>query len=157
MGRDHRRHSSGPGDRQHRAVLHRTCGNPASVSVSHLGVNAADALARLVARLADRVGMLNAERSDPWTRFPSPFQLVTQRLASEGGPLTVPEHADALCYATFPPPWTVAMMRAFLEDEIQRFSAETWVEPRASNDRGVQRRPVASDAARLAAYDRTAA
>jgi acetylornithine deacetylase len=129
--------------------LHVT-GKPASVSVSHLGVNAADAVARLVARLADRVGMLNAERSDPWTRFPSPFQLVTQRLASEGGLLTVPEHADALCYVTFPPPWTVAMMRAFIEDEIQRFSAERGLRPAPVLTAAFNVEPVVSGAAALA-------
>src|SRR5262245_12236948 len=45
-------------------------GRPASVSVSHLGVNAAELLARLVVRLRDAVFALNEGRREPWTRFP---------------------------------------------------------------------------------------
>ncbi len=99
-------------------------GRPASVSVSHMGVNAADVLARLVARLADEVGALNESRVAPWTQFPSPFQLVTMSLSARGGQLTVPDHATAECYMTFPPPWTVAAARRFLQDAVAAFAHE---------------------------------
>ncbi|MGH9721444.1 MAG: M20 family metallopeptidase [Bryobacteraceae bacterium] len=98
-------------------------GKAASVCVSHLGVNAADLLARLVARLADAVVALNATRTGDWLRYPSPFQLVTQRLASEGAQLTVPEMAQATCYMTFPPPWTIGRTLTFLDAEVAAFAA----------------------------------
>jgi acetylornithine deacetylase len=99
-------------------------GRPASVSVSHLGLNAAELLAQLVIRLRDAFAALNASRIDPWTRFPSPFQLITQRLDAAGPPLTVPDRAAATCYTTFPPPWTLATAQAFLRDEVSAFSHE---------------------------------
>src|SRR5262249_17531176 len=97
-------------------------GKAGSVAVSHLGVNAADGLARLVTRPADAVANLNANRTGVWMRFPSPFQLVTQRLFSEGGQLTVPERADATCFMTFPPPWTLENARDFLRKEAAAFA-----------------------------------
>jgi len=102
----------------------RVHGRPASVSVSHVGVNAADRAARLVVRLADAVSLLNATRSEPWTRFPSPFQLVTQGLSACGAPLTVPEYAEAVCYMTFPPPWTLDRARQFLQADVAAFARE---------------------------------
>ena len=99
-------------------------GRPASVSVSHLGVNAADVLARVVARLADVVSALNAERAEPWTRFPSPFQFVTQRLEATGAQMTVPKRAEATCYVTFPPPWTLERMQSRLQHETATFARE---------------------------------
>lgn len=126
-------------------------GRPASVSVSHLGLNAADLLARLMTRLADAVAALNAGRVEPWTRFPSPFQLVTQRLASEGAPLTVPEAATATCYVTFPPPWTIGEMRAFLEQETRLFARERGLPTVPALSYSFSVEPVASDAAALGA------
>jgi len=99
-------------------------GRPASVSVSHVGVNAADALARLVARLADEVAALNVTRVAPWTQFPSPFQLVTMSLSAPGAHLTVPDRATAECYMTFPPPWTLANAREFLHTTVAAFVRE---------------------------------
>jgi acetylornithine deacetylase len=127
-------------------------GRPASVSVSHLGVNAADRAARLVVRLADAVGALNVTRSDVWTRFPSPFQLITQHLQADGAPLTVPEYAEAVCYMTFPPPWTLERARGFLRDEIDAFAREHDLcpAPEIDFDR-FSAEPVTSEAARLAA------
>ena len=127
-------------------------GRPASVSVSHLGVNAADRAARLVARLADAVGALNVTRADPWTRFPSPFQLITQSLRADGAPLTVPENAEAVCYMTFPPPWTLERARGFLRDEIDAFAREHDLcpAPELDFDR-FSVEPVTSEAAGLAA------
>jgi acetylornithine deacetylase len=126
-------------------------GRPASVSVAHLAVNAADLAARLVARLADRVGAENAGRIDPWTRLPSPFQCVTQRLASEGAPLTVPEDAEATCYMTFPPPWTLDIARRFVRNEVELFARDHGLDvtPSVAFD-GFQAEPVSSDVATLA-------
>src|SRR5262249_51252862 len=67
-------------------------GRAASVSVSHMGVNAAEMMARLLLELHDTVFALNEKRTAPWTRYPSPFQFVTQSLTSEGAQLMVPEH-----------------------------------------------------------------
>lgn len=102
----------------------RVTGRAASFSVSHVGINAADALARLLARLSDRVALLNRDRVEPWTRFPSPFQFVTQGLAASTDPLTVPDLAAATCLVTFPPPWTLARMRTFLTEEAAALSCE---------------------------------
>lgn len=127
-------------------------GRPASVSVSHVGVNAADRAARLVVRLTDAVSRLNASCSEPWTRFPSPFQLVTQRLSASGAPLTVPEYAEAVCYMTFPPPWTLERARRFLQAEADAFAREHELSP--APDLHFDRfavEPVQSDAASLAA------
>jgi len=130
----------------------RVHGRPASVSVSHLGVNAADRAARLVIRLADTVAHLNATLTDVWTRFPSPFQLVTQHLHSDGAPLTVPEYAEAVCYFTFPPPWTVDRARRFLGAEVDAFAREHELCPAPDIDFDrFSAEPVASDAAPLAA------
>ena len=102
----------------------RVKGKPASVSVSHMGVNAAEMMARLLVHLREAVFALNAERQEPWTRFPSPFQLVIQNLHSEGEQLTVPETATAKCYMTFPPPFTVSTMREFLQERADEFARE---------------------------------
>jgi acetylornithine deacetylase len=126
-------------------------GRPASVSVSHMGVNAADLLARLVARLADRVAGLNEQRSAPWTRFPSPFQFVTQRLAADSPPLTVPDYAEATCHVTFPPPWTVAAMRLLLTEETAAFAAEKGLDAAPVLTDEFSAEPVNADAAPLAA------
>ena len=129
----------------------RIVGRPAAVGVSHLGVNAADALARFVARLADRVATLNADREAPWTRFPSPFQLVTQRLSAAAPPLTVPERAEGTCYVTFPPPWTLSDMRRWLEDEAGRFAIERGLPSAPVLDyHGFHAEPVSADSAELA-------
>jgi acetylornithine deacetylase len=129
----------------------RATGQPASVSVSHLGLNAADLVARLVTRLTDSVAALNARRGVPWTRFPSPFQCVTQRLSSEGAQLTVPEYAEATCYMTFPPPWTLEDARRFLSGEAAAFASERDLDVVPTVDfNGFGAEPVASDAAELA-------
>jgi acetylornithine deacetylase len=97
-------------------------GKPASVSVSHMGTNAAEMMARLLIHLRDAVFALNAARCDPWTRFPSPYQLVIQKLHSEGEQLTVPELARAQCYVTFPPPFTLVTAREFLQEKAAVFA-----------------------------------
>jgi acetylornithine deacetylase len=129
----------------------RVSGRPASVSVSHIGLNAADLAARLVTRLADRIAALNAERAEPWTRFPSPFQCVTQRLVSEGAQLTVPDYAEATCYVTFPPPWTLEEVRRLVRDEVAAFARERALDAAPAVDfDGFRAESVASDASGLA-------
>jgi acetylornithine deacetylase len=129
----------------------RATGRPASVCVSHVGLNAADLVARLVVRLAESVAALNAQRASPWTRFPTPFQCVTQRLASEAGPLTVPDYAEATCYMTFPPPWTLEAARRFVCDETAAFARDRALDVVPTVDfNGFQTEPVASDAVELA-------
>ena len=97
-------------------------GKPASVSVSHMGVNAAEMIARLLIDLRDHVFSLNGQRVAPWTKFPSPYQLIIQRIESEGAQLTVPESATARCYVTFPPTHSLATMRQFITEHIELFA-----------------------------------
>lgn len=100
----------------------RVRGRPASVSVSHMGANAAELLAALVLHLRQAVFARNTHEVPPWTRFPSPNQFVTQCLWSEGQPLTVPTLAEARCYVTFTPPLDVAAMRDWLTEEAHSFA-----------------------------------
>jgi acetylornithine deacetylase len=98
-------------------------GRPASVSVSHLGINAAEVLAQLVLDLREAVFALNAGRADPWTRFPSPYQMVIHALDSTGEPNTVPAAASGRCYVTFPPPYDLGRMTQFVRDRVAAFAA----------------------------------
>jgi len=97
-------------------------GRPASVSVSHMGTNAAEMMARLLIHLREAIFALNEGRVSPWTKFPSPYQLVVQRIESRGEQLTVPELAVAQCYVTFPPQYNLATMRAFLQEQAGEFA-----------------------------------
>ena len=58
-------------------------GRPASVSVSHLGVNAAELLSQTVQHLRDAFLRLNDTRQPPWTEFPSPFQFVVHGMHAD--------------------------------------------------------------------------
>jgi len=97
-------------------------GKPASVSVSHIGVNAAEMMSELLLGLRHDIFALNVGRPVPWDRFPSPNQFVTQSICSVGRPLTVPDTAEALCYLTFTPPATVAGMRRRIEEFVRSFA-----------------------------------
>jgi acetylornithine deacetylase len=97
-------------------------GLPASVSVSHMGVNAAEMLARLLVHLRDSFARLNDGRVTPWTRFPSPFQLIVQSMHSDGELLTVPEIARGQCHVTFPPPASLDSTRRMLEHHVSEFA-----------------------------------
>lgn len=99
-------------------------GKPASVSVSHMGVNAVEVLAALLLRLRERVFSLNESRLPPWTCFPSPYQFVTQSLRGDSAALTLPEHAQAICYLTFAPPHDISSIKGLLEAEAQAFAVE---------------------------------
>ena len=83
-------------------------GKPASVSVSHMGRNAAEILAHTMLVLKQSVSELNSSIEPPWTQFPSPNQLSTIALNCEETTLTVPSAASAKLYATFTPPHTVS-------------------------------------------------
>jgi acetylornithine deacetylase len=126
-------------------------GKPASVSVSHVAVNAAELMSALVLRLRDAVTALNVTAQPPWTQFPSPFQVAVQRLHSIGEQLTTPARADAELWLTFPPPHSLADMRALVTDVVAAFAAETQLDrPPALSWRGYATEPVGSDAAELA-------
>jgi acetylornithine deacetylase len=90
-------------------------GSPASVSVSHMGVNAAEMLAGLILEMKDAIHALNVTNCEPWTRYPSPNQVSTVGLLCRETTLTVPALASATCYATFTPPHSVASFIVLIE------------------------------------------
>ena len=92
-------------------------GRPASVSVSHMGANAAEMLSRMLLDLRDAFFRLNDKRRAPWTEFPSPYQLVIHGLNADAPRFCVPVDASARCFVTFPPPDTIESVRRFLEEE----------------------------------------
>jgi acetylornithine deacetylase len=97
-------------------------GRPASVSVSHLGVNAADLLSHTVQHLRDSFLRLNDKRRPPWTDFPSPFQFVVHGMHADAPRLSLPVEASARCFVTFPPPATIDGVRALVENEGREFA-----------------------------------
>jgi acetylornithine deacetylase len=99
-------------------------GRPASVSVSHLGVNACEALATFTNRIRDEVFSWNERRPEPWSCYPSPNQFVTQSFHSEGAVLTVPSQANATCYLTFTPDKTLPEVRSRIEEMVLEFQKE---------------------------------
>ena len=99
-------------------------GRPASVSVSHLGVNAAEMLSRTLLHLRNVFHRLNDARQAPWTEFPSPYQFVIHGLKADAPRFSVPVAATARCFVTFPPPATIDSTRAFLADESRRHAQD---------------------------------
>mgnify|MGYP001443778794 CR=1 FL=1 len=103
-------------------------GKPASVSVSHMGLNAAELLAEICLALKAATLDLNKANAPPWSQFPSPNQLSTIALHCDESALTVPTVAEATLYATFTPPHTVAsfmtMARAIVDDIRRQAGAE---------------------------------
>lgn len=99
-------------------------GRPASVSVSHMGLNAAELLFELLLRLRQETFALNEGGASPWNRFPSPNQFSTQTVNSVGRQLTVPDHAEAMCYMTFTPPHTLQTIRERIETTVRQLAAE---------------------------------
>ncbi len=97
-------------------------GKPVSISVAHMGVNAAELLWRLGGHLKERFLRLNESRKDPWTRFPSPYQVVVRRFHSDSETFTLPEYAQADFHATFPPPLVLSEARRFFESEVGAFA-----------------------------------
>lgn len=94
-------------------------GRPASVSVSHLGVNAAELLSRTLLHLRDAFFRRNDTRQPPWTEFPSPYQFVIHGMHADAPRFSVPVEAGARCFVTFPPPDTIDRVRLFLEEEAR--------------------------------------
>jgi acetylornithine deacetylase len=94
-------------------------GEPASVSVSHLGVNAAERLSRVLLHLRESFHRLNTQREPPWTEFPSPYQFVIHGIWADASRFSIPIMATARCFVTFPPPATIEGMRLFLEGETR--------------------------------------
>jgi len=92
-------------------------GRPASVSVSHLGANAAEMMSRTLLHLRDAVHRLNTERASPWDEFPSPHQFVIHGMSADAPRFSLPVAASARCFITFPPPGTIESMRTLLESE----------------------------------------
>ncbi len=127
-------------------------GRPASVGVSHVGINAAEMMARLALHLRDAVFALNGARTAPWTQFPSPFQISLQHIESSGYHLMVPDVARARFYMTFVPPFTLASMRGFLMEAAEEFSAANTLEgPIQFSWDGFAAEPVSVDAGSLVA------
>jgi acetylornithine deacetylase len=99
-------------------------GRPASVSVSHMGLNAAELLFELLLRLRQETFALNERGAAPWNRFPSPNQFTTQSVNSVGRQLTVPDYAEAMCYMTFTPPHTLQTIKERIETTARQLVAE---------------------------------
>jgi acetylornithine deacetylase len=97
-------------------------GRAASVSVSHLGANAAELLSRVVQHLQDSFQRLNDARQPPWTEFPSPFQFVLHGIHAEASRFSLPIEATARCFVTFPPPATIDSVRARLETQAREYA-----------------------------------
>jgi len=125
-------------------------GRPASVSVSHLGINAAEMLALLLGELRATVLALNAGIGEPWSQFPSPNQFSTVGLSCPEATLTVPETASATCYATFTPPMTLGEFRSLVERTAEVFGASHGLpKPVAFDWTLFAAEPVASEAVAL--------
>ena len=98
-------------------------GSPASVSVSHMGINAAELLAEISLAMKTRVAALNASAQEPWTQFPSPNQLSMIAIDCDEMALTVPALATATFYATFTPPHTEASFLELLQSTAREISS----------------------------------
>jgi acetylornithine deacetylase/succinyl-diaminopimelate desuccinylase-like protein len=99
-------------------------GKPASVSVSHMGANAAELLAAACLALKSATLDLNRMNEPPWLQFPSPNQISTIALECGESALTVPDKAKAVLYATFTPPHSVASFSNLAKEVIASVSAD---------------------------------
>jgi acetylornithine deacetylase len=119
-------------------------GQPASVSVSHLGANAAELLLRVLLHLRNAFISLNDTRQPPWTEFPSPFQFVIHGMTADAPQLCVPVAASARCFVTFPPPATIEGIRALLQEEAHRYAkSNNYPHPPVFSWDGLAAEPVA--------------
>jgi acetylornithine deacetylase len=133
-------------------------GEPASVSVSHLGANAAEMLSRTVLNLREAFHRLNDTRQPPWTEFPSPYQFVVHGLQADAPRFSVPVEASARCFVTFPSPCTIAQVRVLLEQESRRHAeANNFPHPPAFDWQGFAAEPVSCATEELRALVRGAA
>jgi acetylornithine deacetylase len=97
-------------------------GRPASASVSHLGTNAAELLSQMLQHLRDSFHRLNDAREPPWTEFPSPFQFVVHGMHADAPRFSLPVEANARCFVTFPPPFAIDSVRAFIATEGREYA-----------------------------------
>jgi acetylornithine deacetylase len=100
-------------------------GQAASVSVSHLGANAAEMLSRTLLHLREAFHHLNDALQPPWSEFPSPYQFVIHGMNANAPRFSLPITARARCFVTFPPPATIESVRGFLQDESAGHSRAT--------------------------------
>lgn len=119
-------------------------GKPASVSVSHMGVNAAENLCGLLLYLKANFSALNSDLKEPWNRFPSPFQFVVQSISASSSQMTVPVDAYARNYVTFPPPHSIATIRQGLTEHAKSFCRDRNLEMANFLWDGFAAEPVAS-------------
>lgn len=125
-------------------------GKPASVSVSHMGVNAAEMLARLALEIKTAVTSLNLANVAPWTQFPSPNQCSLVGLACPEATLIVPAEASAAFYATFTPPHSLQTFRTLIDSVVRTFAETHALEsPPRIDWRGFATEPVRSSAREL--------
>jgi acetylornithine deacetylase len=99
-------------------------GKPASVSVSHLAVNAAEMIASLGMFLKGAIHSLNQTRPSEWLCFPSPYQCSMQTIQSTSTIFTVPETATASFFVTFCPPHDLRTMKEFIQAKVEEFSTK---------------------------------
>ena len=133
-------------------------GKPASVSVSHMGLNAGEKLFELLLEMRRETFALNDGRPEPWTIFPSPNQFTTEMISCDSLVNTLPEFATARCYATYTPPLTLAGFKSMIETLAQDFARRHELpRPPAVIWDGMQTEPVASPSAELEAVIQGAA
>jgi acetylornithine deacetylase len=143
------------GNMEFRLVLR---GRAASVSVSHLGVNAAELLSHMVQHLRVSFQRLNDARQPPWTEFPSPFQFVVHGMHVDAPRFSLPVEATARCFVTFPPPATIDSVRALLETAGREYAqAKGHPHPPAFEWNGFAAEPVIGASTELRALVRNAA
>jgi acetylornithine deacetylase len=97
-------------------------GRPAAVSVSHVGVNAAELLVEFMLEVRAAVFARNAHNNAPWTQFPSPNQFSIEMLDSLGDAYTVPTVARGSAFMTFTPPTTLQEFRSEIDGIATAFS-----------------------------------
>lgn len=98
--------------------FHLDCkGQPASVSVSHMGANAAEMLSQTLLHLRAKFHRLNENLQSSWSEFPSPYQFIIHGMDADAPRFSLPVTARARCFVTFPPPAKVESVREFLEHE----------------------------------------
>ena len=132
-------------------------GAPASVSVSHVGVNAAEMLAQLLLEIRSAIFALNAANTPPWNQYPSPNQCSVVSMTCPETTMTVPALASATCYATFTPPHRLATFRDMTEGITCGFAARHGLARTPIVDWHFEAEPVRSHAEDLEAAIRTAA
>ena len=124
-------------------------GKPASVSVSHMGVNAAEIVARTCLDLKAATLQLNRSIVPPWSQFPSPNQISTIAVRCEETALTVPTSAAATLYATFTPPTTIATYVNMVREIANRVSQDAGADRRTQIHIEFAVEPVASQSSEI--------